>query len=604
MCGIAGIVSSDLSKEQLETRAIAMRERLRHRGPNDAGLFCDPGERCVLAHTRLAILDLSDAGHQPMTTPDGRYTIVFNGEIYNFAALRKELEATGVQFQSRSDTEVVLRLFERDGASSLDRLEGMFAFVIWDRDSESCFLARDPLGIKPLYIWRTSQALAFASEIRSVLSSDIGPRRIDASALTQYFMFGSVQEPRTLVQDVEMLPAGHALEWNAGFSKVSSYWDLAYSDEGYDRSADVEQSRAALDESVRRHFVSDVPVGIFLSGGIDSTALLALAKSNGYEQLKTFCISFNEQEFNEGHDATRTARHFGTDHHDWRMTAEDGSGLFEEFLESQDQPSTDGFNTFCVSKFARESGMKVVLSGLGGDELFGSYPTFAKVPQLMRWHRRLRFLRPLVAAALLRTRLGLISEWKANRLSAFLGSHGGAAPAYWTMRAFFTPSEAEKLAQHFTGEKTTGASAEAFEVEIPQCPTDRDTVGYLETTCYMRNQLLRDSDVFSMAHGLELRVPLVDRCLLQTINRIPSTLRHGAGKRLLLDAVPEIPAWIAKAPKRGFRFPFEQWVSVHWKDTFDRLERSSPIGLGSWYRKWILFTLKHFLNSNGLTTNQ
>ena len=606
MCGIAGIIGSDNTLTELKQRLERMSDAIAHRGPDDAGQYVDPNFPVGLIHRRLSILDLSAAGHQPMQTPDGRYTIVFNGEIYNFNELKQELSLQGVLFKSQSDTEVLLHLFARDGREMVKRLAGMFAIAIWDHEKKEAFLARDPLGIKPIYVWNHDGQLAFASELRGVLAADIGPRRPDTMAMATCLMFGSVQEPRTIVRDIEILPAGHTLMWKNGQRNISKYWSVEYGDQqSGDRNSNENQSyvretRNAMDETICRHFVSDVPVGIFLSGGIDSTAVVALAKANGFNNLKTFCISFDEAEFNEGNRAARTAKHFDTEHHDWRMTASEGGELVEDFLSSLEQPSNDGFNTFCVSKFARMSGMKVVLSGLGGDELVGGYPTFQKIPKLMKWHQTASRFRCNKLGSKLISKMGtaIMARSNSNRLSEYLDSGGGPLAAYWTVRAFFTSSEARKMVGHLTGCQPDWSNFDVLEEAIPKFPTIKDSVAFLETTRYMRNQLLRDSDVYSMAHGLELRVPFVDQRLYEAVNRIPSDVRHAPGKRLILDAVPEIPSWIAEAPKAGFRFPFEKWVKDQWKPMFDELERSSPVTMGAWYRKWIYFTLQHFVTEH------
>jgi asparagine synthase (glutamine-hydrolysing) len=575
-----------------------MQQRLVHRGPDGNGLIVESNGLSGLAHTRLAVIDLSSDADQPMTSSDGRYTIVFNGEIYNFAKLRKELQSRGHVFRSRSDTEVVLQMFQAHGPDSVQKLQGMFAFAIWDRECSRWFLARDPLGIKPLYIWQSGESFAFASEVRALLAAELESPRVCPEALADYLLLGSVQEPRTLFQNVWALPAGHWMLWHDGRVHTSVYWQLQFGDDPVSAPQAVACTRRALDDSIQRHFVSDVPVGIFLSGGIDSTALVALAKANGYEDLQTFCISFDEHEFNEGGTARRTAEHFGSQHHDYRMTAREGQQLFEQFLGNLDQPSNDGFNTYCISKFARDSGLKVVLSGLGGDELFGGYPSFRQVPRLMAWRRRTDWTGPVLNLLARTIRRGA-SDFKAQRLAAFLASDGGPTAAYWAMRSFFTPAEVRRLVEYYTGLDCDRSDRELLSGTVPAQPTPQDIVGYLETTRYMRNQLLRDSDVMSMAHGLELRVPLVDRALVDQVGRIPAAIRYGPGKRLLLDAVPEIPAWVASQPKRGFRFPFDRWIGSEWSDQFWQLEQTSPVRLGNWYRRWTLFTLERCLQVYG-----
>ncbi len=386
MCGIGGIIDG-ARFQTLRDRCESMQSALRHRGPDDQGIFIDPSASLGLVHTRLAILDLSADGHQPMQSPDGRWTVVFNGEIYNFQELRAELAASGVPFRSHSDTEVVLHLYAQRGPAMLERLAGMFALAIWDSHERKLFMARDPLGIKQLYYWQVGNRFAFASELRALLQADLAQPKMDRDALARYLLMGSVQEPDSLVCGVNQLPAGCCLNWQAGASSLSTYWTLEYQNSMSQSEAACTQLRAALDQSIRRHFVSDVPVGIFLSGGIDSSAVVALARANGFQQLKTFCLSFGEQAFNEGDVASRTAQHYGTEHHDWRMTATDGLELLDGFLNSLDLPSNDGFNTYCVSRFAHDQGLKVVLSGLGGDELYGGYPSFSRVPSLMNWYR-------------------------------------------------------------------------------------------------------------------------------------------------------------------------------------------------------------------------
>jgi asparagine synthase (glutamine-hydrolysing) len=605
MCGIGGVVG--IRDEDFLVRfAASIADSLRHRGPDDEGVFVDRDRGVAMAHRRLSILDLSPAGHQPMATPNGRFTIVFNGEIYNFARLKESLVLQGVEFRGNSDTEVLLHLYARDGQSMVDSLEGMFAFAIWDRDTHTLFLARDPLGIKPLYIAQEQGRLAFASELRALVNGGVTSTEVDRSALAKYLLFGSVQEPGTLLKNVQMLPAGHTLTWHDGRAELVKYWEPCYGSERMDGATAVRDTRVALLESIKRHFISDVPVGIFLSGGMDSTALVALARDVGVTNIKTFSMSFDEQEFDEGSLAARTAAHFGTEHHDWRITSADGHKLFHEFMEHVDQPSNDGFNTFCVSRFAAQCGMKVVLSGLGGDELFGSYPSFRVLPQLSRWRRRIDGLGSfghVIACGGLSIAERFTShsrQQQAARLRVYLRSNGNPLAAYYTMRSFFLPTETQMLVGLLTGDNSPLDIGQMLSESIPSMPTPQDEVAYLETVRYMRNQLLRDSDVMSMANGLELRVPFVDRKLMESVTRIPASTRLAKGKKLLLDAVPEIPDWVAKAPKRGFSFPFSRWFENDWKSQFEDIEKLAPIKLGTWYRKWSLFTLMHSLRQLGV----
>jgi asparagine synthase (glutamine-hydrolysing) len=347
--------------------------------------------------------------------------------------------------------------------------------------------------------------------------------------------------------------------------------------------------------------VSDVPVSLFLSGGIDSTTLLALAKERG-ANLRTFCISFDDPRFNEGSVARRTAEHFGVEHFDWRLDSSTARQLLEQFLECSDQPSIDGFNTFCVSKHAHDHGAKVVLSGLGGDETFGGYPSFTTIPRLVATSRALN-----AAGALRRAAGRALARYsfspRVRRLGSFFLGPPTSAAAYWCMRGIFTPRETAALLPSYC----PGARASdevAFHLPGPVQPTVQDDVNYLELTRYMRNQLLRDTDVMSMAWSLELRAPFVDRKFIDTISRIPAALRLAKGKQMLVKAVPEIPDWVMRRPKHGFVFPLKDWMTGEWRDIFVRIELESPVKLQTWYRCWCIFALDDFIERNGIEADR
>lgn len=591
MCGIAGILSVDRLPELAAGPLPAMLQALRHRGPDDEGMFRSPGGHAALAHARLSILDLSPAGHQPMSTPDGRLTIVFNGEIYNFQKLRAALLERGAEFRSHSDTEVILRAYEAHGPACVGMLRGMFAFALWDEREKTCLLARDPFGIKPLYFHNAGNRLTFASEQRALLASGLVPRELDPQGLYGYLRTGSVPEPRTLLRNVGCLEAGHHALWRDGKLETKRFWQLRFTPETAPVADAPGRARAALLDSVEHHFVSDVPVGVFLSGGLDSTALVALARAVGHQDLHTYSIAFPESANDEGGLARRTAAAFDTRHHEWPLDAATGRDLFGQFLRAMDQPSIDGLNTFTVSKFARADGMKVVLSGLGGDELLGGYKSFAEVPRLARWNRRLSWTGPV------RTGLGHALELsrrpQLRRLGDMLGQPPDLGSAYNALRGIFTRAEARALTRHYTGEPADSLDDSAYDPD-PKPPTAEDAVSGLELTRYMRNQLLRDSDVMSMAQGLELRVPFLDPVMAESLAGIPAAQRLQAGKRLLIQAVPEIPEWIVRQPKRGFLFPFEQWLGGEWRETFTAIDRASPVPTQTWYRKWALFVFEQW----------
>ena len=599
MCGVAGLLSLSPA-ENLSNRIQAMQAALSHRGPDDSGIYISSisGDRqSALAHTRLSILDLSAAGHQPMSTTDGRYTITFNGEIYNFQDLRKELVSQGEIFKSQTDTEIILKLYQKLGRECVTKLRGMFAFAIWDESEKTCFIARDPLGIKPLYYWYSHQTLVFASELRAIIASGLPSVKLDLAGLYGYLTTGSVPEPHTLIADIQCLEAGNWLYWQEGNLTKHQYWQIDFTPEQISLVDAQAKVRQALKESIKYHFVSDVPVGIFLSGGIDSTAILALATEIKSSQLSTYSITFSETKWNEGVLAQKVANHFGANHTEFQVDHHFAKSVLPDFLASIDQPTIDGFNTFCVSKVAHDNGMKVVLSGLGGDEIFGGYKSFQSIPKMVKWGRRLNKL-PYVSQVL----ASGLQHWgntsKLKRLSDFLNNPPTFASAYKTFRGIFSHSEAIAIIQSLT------KSNYIYDQKLADCEGDQmtptDWVSLLELSSYMRNQLLRDSDVMSMRWGLELRVPFVDRTLLESVASIPSHIRLAQSKQLLTASIPEIPEWIVNQPKRGFSFPFASWMESDFGDYFVNLDIPQEISLDSWYRRWSLAILKHWLGQVGL----
>ena len=581
MCGIAGTFGSS-NPDPSEWLPL-----LRHRGPDGEGVWRSPSGLAALAHTRLAILDLSDAGAQPMSSDNERYHIAFNGEIYNFSELKRSREEKGYVFRGNSDTEVLLALLEElPVKEAVQNLAGMFAFAFWDEKNERGVLARDPFGIKPLYYCVSPDgALHFASEVKALRKLVATDNPINREAKQEFLKWGSVPEPLTLLEGVRSLPAGAFIEWEKGSLSIHSFRSLQFPVVKNSEVDYVKQTRTALEESVQRHLVSDVPVGLFLSGGIDSTVMLALTRQmlGAEADIRTFSIGFDNPDYDESSVARKTAEHFGANHTEWIMTSEEGKGEIPGYLEHMDQPTIDGFNTWCVSKLARRNGAKVVLSGLGGDELFAGYSSFVNLPKFRKWYRNLGRLRSSVAFA-----MGIASEGsKWGRLSSFLKSDGNWLDAFHAQRGIFTGEEAELLVSCF--EKNGSCS----NPEFYETGDALDSVSLLELTRYMRNQLLRDSDVFSMAHGLELRVPFVDFRLFEAISAIPSSVRLRQGKQLLLEAVPEVPAWVRERPKNGFRFPFDDWVTEVLGERLEMMEARSSVELGSWFRKWALVSLQN-----------
>jgi len=554
MCGIAAA----LGVRNPARVVAAMSAALSHRGPDDDGacaLSGTAGEAVgAFAHRRLSILDLSVAGHQPMTTANDRFALAFNGEIYNFRSLRAELERAGVRFRSTSDSEVLLEGWARLGPAFVQRLEGMFAFVLWDVREQALFLARDPFGIKPLYVAEVDGGVLAASELRAMLASDLVPARIDSTALASYLTFGSVAEPETIIAGIRMLPAGTVLRFDTGGGSPRCSEVLAVAPVDMpteivgDRMEAARRVRSALERSVDRHLVSDVPVAVFLSGGLDSSALAALAAQRSPGAIDGFTVTFRERRFDESAVARLVAQRYGIHHHEIPLGGDDLLAALPAAFAAMDQPSLDGINTFVVSAAVRAHGTKVVLSGLGGDELFAGYPSFRRAHALARYARVPVPIRRLAASAAVR-----VGGVRGAKVALGLQRGAPADAAYLASRTLFGERQVDALcgARH-----TTGAPA-------PRGLSLLQQVSWRELTGYMRNTLLRDSDVFSMSHALELRVPYLDREVATAAFEASDALKlsRRATKPLLVAAVKDLlpdPVW--NRPKQGFVLPLADWM--------------------------------------------
>lgn len=617
MCGIAGLLGWSLDGAQWVATAQRLGKAIHHRGPDDFGSFTDEQAGVLLVSTRLAIMDLSPAGHMPMQTEDGRWSIVFNGEIYNFLELRAELESQGVRFRSHSDTEVILELFRAQGPAFLPRLRGMFAFAIWDARERVAFLARDPLGIKPLYVFERDKRLAFASELRPLLSQPGISRELDPAGLRSYFLRGYVTEPHTLIRDITILEAGMAMEWSPGrgarrwsFADVHDWTLDADRLRGEDAPSAARHVRAALDDSLRHHLISDVPVGIFLSGGLDSTAMLgAMSKIQPGNKIGSFSIGFEMADLNEAPIARRIAAEFNSDHHEQIITGQQALGMFEDYMAALDLPSVDGFNTYCVSRFARENGYKVVLSGLGGDELFGGYPSFQRVPEMMRQRR---WIEAVPGAD---TMLGGLMESYGRtpvqrRIGSFLRKAPNLATAYGYFRGVFSEKESRALCNRFLPGSAEDPGTIVTRPALAPNPkieaSAKERISLFELTQYMRNQLLRDSDVMSMAHSLELRTPFVDSAFVKAVFQLQPEHRFQPRKAMLTQAVPELPDWLLRLPKRGFTLPFQHWINNEWRVPFDDLFRRYPMLRRDqpWSRSLVLYSLEHWIQRHDIAATR
>jgi len=642
MCGIAGLLLPGIDGQtgrlaaanQSVTRMV---ESLRHRGPDGCGqqVICGAtGPIVVLGHTRLAIIDPSPAGRQPMASADGSALITFNGEIYNFRALRAALR--NEVWHSHSDTEVVLKAYARWQRECLAHLRGMFAFALWDAPRRELFLARDRLGIKPVYYaCIDGGGFAFASEVRALLASGLVPPRLDPVALSHYLAYQSLPAPRTLVQGVRSLRPGCWLSVNAGGTVTQgSYWDLLDQvvPQAVGSSPDESRRRVAdlLRESVALHLVSDVPVGVFLSGGIDSTAVVALMRDAGVEP-RTFSVGFHEQAYDESVHAQTVATRFHTDHTQIMLRESDVLDQIPEALDAMDQPTGDGVNTYVVARAVHAAGIKVALSGLGGDELFAGYPSFTRLQRAAAFFRAWGHVPPVIrtlAAHAVRA-LGR-SSVAASKTAAMVATNGQLAHLYPVTRQVLSKSQrhallAETCAQPSAAEPDPYVAL--LEPAFQRCPRAGllTAISYAEARTYMHDVLLRDTDQMSMAHSLEVRVPFLDHCLIEYLMRLPDEYKQPAGtpKRLLVESLDGLlPASIVRRPKQGFALPFDPWLRGPLREFC--ADRLGPDGLGgrgilrpdvvwglwtgfrdrrpdvSWSRVWLLVVLESWLQRNGL----
>ncbi len=571
MCGIAGFLGAPRPDEATVTASLAA--ALAHRGPDDQGIQgidVTGGRRAMFIHRRLAIIDLSPLGKQPMHDPASGNWITFNGEIYNFESVRADLQH-GEVFRSKSDTEVMLRLYARDGVGMLDRIQGMFAFALWDAQRQRMLLAVDPLGIKPLY-WAHGPdgAFCFASEVQALLGARLVERRLDPTGMAGYLSYGAVQGPATMVAGVRALQAGSYLYVDADgtVDGPRHYWRPAFCSaplDGRARTEVVDELSHLLRSVTREHLIADVPVAVFLSGGIDSTALASFA-APASPGLKSFSVSFTEGEFSEAEYSQATARRLALDHQELVLTPDELLRRLPDALAAADQPSIDGTNVFVLSRMVREAGVKVALSGQGGDEVFGGYSTFRDVSNGLAWRRRLAVVPDWSwrASARLWNAARAGSRGLPDKIGQFLGNGGGVIETCLLLRQLLPPSTVRELFHSYAGSDLGIPPELADEFERGTANLDPiNAVSFLELRGYLGQTLLRDGDVMSMAHGLEVRVPYLDRRLVDFVAALPGSLKmeRNRPKPLLLDAARGgVDPHIWARPKQGFTFPWEHWL--------------------------------------------
>lgn len=576
MCGIAGIFAyKDYSPVVDKGELLLIRDRMRNRGPDGAGLWISDDLKVGLAHRRLSIIDLSEAGAQPMLDAETGNQIVFNGEIYNYRALRRELEKAGHRFRSHSDTEVLLRLYAQHGAGMVHKLRGMYAFALWDARRKGLFFARDPFGIKPLYLADDGQTLRFASQVKALVAGGGLVTEPEPAGHVGFFLWGHVPEPYTLFKGIRAFPAGTSLWIDRGGDKEEArFFDLTQEfahptklKSSISKAEAQECLRAAMLDSVRHHMVSDVPVGLFLSAGLDSATLLALAGEclPMGTALNTLTLAFREfagTRDDEAHLAEILARQYGALHRTKWVQRQDFVDQMDQLIDAMDQPSIDGINSYFVCQAARQTGLKVALSGLGGDELFAGYSQFQTIPHAVRWMKPIAKC-PLIGRTARILVAPLLRHFQIPAKIAGLMEYGGStAGAYLLLRCLTAPWELRNLLQEeFFREGWKALTTLHNLGETIDClATDRVRISALETKWYMRNQLLRDTDWAGMAHGVEVRVPLVDVELFRTVQSLIAANSQVGKHEMASTPMQPIPLTVLNRRKTGFSVPIGNWI--------------------------------------------
>jgi asparagine synthase (glutamine-hydrolysing) len=587
MCGINGVFAYGGNAPSLDRdELIVSRETMRSRGPDAEGLWVSDDERVGLAHRRLSIIDLSPAGAQPMHR--GALSIIFNGEIYNYQELRDDLAARGHTFVSHSDTEVMLHLFEEEGEAMLPRLRGMFAIAIWDANTGRMFLARDPYGIKPLYYADDGTTLRFASQVKALIAGGRVDRKFDPAGAAGFFLRGTVPEPFTMYRAIRALPAGsYAYVDGGGAREPVQYFSIAatLAGGGAEAPLSTDEIHDAVLESVRYHMVADVPVGAFLSAGIDSTAVVALAKESGATDLQTMTLRFEEyrgRDNDEAPLARLVAEQYGVRHAIRDLTRKEFHRELPRIFAAMDQPTVDGLNSYFISMAARDFGLKVAMSGTGGDELFGGYTSFRDIPRWMPITSVLTHV-PGLGGGVERVNRALAkrSRHVSPKMGEILRYGSSYAGAYLVKRGRFLASELPEV----LGEEIAREGLQRLDLLnliekaiTPDPGTPFARVAALESSLYLRNQLLRDMDWASMAHSLEVRVPLVDAHLLRKLAPLIARLRGRSKELLAQTARPPLPEPVRNRRKTGFTLPIKEWLR---QETGGRVE----FGKRSWARR-------------------
>ncbi len=635
MCGVAGIITTTNSSE-FGSAIQKMTDSIAHRGPNSQGIWND--EYCYLGHRRLSIIDLSEAGNQPFLSQDGRYVLVYNGELYNYKDLKFELQRVehGSKnlpyfFKTNTDTEVILAAYLRWGNKCMQHFNGMFAFAIWDTVEQKVFITRDRLGVKPLYYQFKNNTLVFASEIRALLKSGIVAKKLNHQSVNEYIQYATVHAPNTIIEDVHMLLPAHFIEFNISTPlnasiqnlklKIEEWWnandytkntnDLSYQD-----TCKLVNEKLTL--AVERRLVADVPFGAFLSGGIDSSAIVGLMSKVSAEKVQTFNVSFDESEFSEAKYAKQIAEKFNTQHHEIKLTPNHFLEQLPEALNAMDHPSGDGPNSYIVSKATKQAGITMALSGLGGDELFAGYDVFKRMLEL----EKKSWLNIIPAKGLIGKILSAKNKSvQGDKMAEILNLQNiSSFHAYPINRKLFNQNDYQSLLKQKTNDDAfIKTIIKSFKVDDEH---RLSKISLYEINTYMQNVLLRDADQMSMAVALEVRVPFLDYQLVETVLGIKDEYKYPhTPKKLLTDALGDLlPMDIINRPKMGFTLPWKEWLKNDLRDfceeniiefskrefvnqdavlvMWNRFLNNDP--KITWSRVWHLIVLNHWIKTNGI----
>jgi asparagine synthase (glutamine-hydrolysing) len=644
MCGIAGIIGCVNEPNRAALRR--MNNAMVHRGPDGDGFWEAPrdsrGWGAMLAHRRLSILDLSPAGAQPMVDPVTGHVVVVNGEIYNYVELRDRLAAEGEEFQSTGDTAVMLRALSIHGRKAVGWLRGMFAFALWDPDERKLMVARDPLGIKPLYLARNPEprgewSLVFASEVRAILASGLlGKPKLNPLMAASMAWNGFSVTPETAITGIESIWPGQMRVFDgAGKEELAEYyWSLPQSTGGV-----VEEPRLAsvLEECVQLHLASDVPLGVFLSGGVDSSAVANLAQKASRAPVHTFTLAFEEREYNEGIAARRIAEAIGTRHQEVVLSEQRFIAQLEAALNSLDQPTFDGLNSYYMSQAVREAGFKVALVGTGGDELFGGYASFRDLPALLQWSRRGKgiprrvrvALAKLVSSAIQRSSAAMPPQTRWAKLPEMVERGDDLLSLYQLAYALFLPDFQRELLGNTVGGALIDGLPAAMRSRLlfeTESRSPMSAISMLEQRMFLGERLLRDTDAASMAASIEVRLPLVDKIFLENVNSLPDDKRYyPMRKKAVLRRIGlrGLDPALFERPKAGFVLPYDRWLRTGLGKVMDQTMRDpvavKPTGLNPiavervwqafldgapgmyWSRAWALYILIRWCHRHGVS---